>query len=107
MHKLGRITAVDITLGGRYDSELGLLVTMGASQHNGQTDSAWSTVSFTGVNHSYQEGYIHESAFMISYLAHLLNQAGITKISDLINKPVLCEFEEGELISWNLWTRTV
>lgn len=107
VHKLGRITAVEIALGGRYNSELGLLVSMGAAQHNGQADSAWSVESFTGVPHHYQEGSVNASAFMISYLAHLLNQADINKISDLLNKPVLCEFEEGELISWNLWTRTV
>lgn len=107
MHKLGRITSVEISLGGRYNSELGLLVSMGAAQHNGQADSAWSTVSFIGVRHHYQEGSVNESAFMISYLAYLLNQADVTKISELVNKPVLCEFEEDELVSWNLWTRTI
>lgn len=106
-HKLGRITAVDVSLGGRYNSELGLLVSMGAGQHNGQADSAWSVVSFIGVPHHYKEGEGNDCAFMISYLAHILNQADVTRLSDLVNKPVLCEFEEGELTSWNLWTRTV
>ena len=32
MHKLGRITSVEIALGGRYNSELGLLVSMGAER---------------------------------------------------------------------------
>jgi hypothetical protein len=107
VHKLGRITAVEIAIGGPYNSELGLLVSMGADQHNGQVNSAWSVESFTGVPHHYQEGSVNASAFLISYLAYILNQAHVTNISELLNKPVLCEFEEGELISWNLWTRTV
>jgi hypothetical protein len=106
-HKLGRITSVEIALGGKYNSELGLLITMGAAQHNGQTDSAWSVVSFDGVRHNYMRGDEELVAYLVNYLGHLLLKADVTKVSDLVNKPVLCEFEEGELTSWRLWDRTV
>jgi hypothetical protein len=107
INKLGRITQVELSLGGRYDSELGLLVTMGAAQYNGQPDSAWSVTSFDGVRHNYMRGDEELVAYLVNYLGHILQKAEVTKLSDLVSKPVICEFEQGELISWRLWDKTV
>jgi len=107
VHKLGRIISVEISLGGRYNSELGLLLTMGAGQHNGQLDSSWTVTSFDSVPHHFMSKDEGNVAFLVSFLAHLMNKADVTKISELVNKPVLCEFKEGELTSWSLWDQTV
>lgn len=106
-HKLGRILTAEIAFGGRYNSELGLLITVGASQHNGQPDSGWSAASFDGVRHNYARGEEDEVALLVIYLAHILTKADVNKISDLVNKPVLCEFEEGSMTSWKIWDQTV
>jgi hypothetical protein len=106
-HKLGRITSAEIALGGRYNSELGLLVTMGALQHNGQPNSEWSVTSFDGVRHNYMRGDEELVAYLVNYLGHLMLKAEVTKISELLHKPVLCTFEEEQLTSWKLWDRTV
>jgi hypothetical protein len=106
-HKLGRITSADVSLGGKYNSELGLLVHMGAAQHNGQPDSAWTAISFDGVSHSYMIGEEKLVAYLVSYISHILQKADVTKINELVNKPVLCEFEEGILVSWKLWGHTI
>lgn len=106
-HKLGRIISAEISIGGRYNSELGLLVTMGAAQHNGQEDSGWVATSFDGVRHNYARGEEEDVALLVNYLAHILTRAEVGKISELVNKPVLCEFEEGSMVSWRIWDQTV
>lgn len=106
-HKLGRIISAELSLGGPYNSEIGLLVTLGASQHNGQDNSSWVSTSFDGVRHNYMRGDEETVAYLVNYLGHLLQKAEITKVSELVHKPVLCEFEDGKLKSWTLWGHTV
>jgi hypothetical protein len=107
MHKLGRIIKADVVLGGRYNSELGLRLTMGAAQHNGQPDSAWEITTFDGVPHTYDIGDEEFPAFLVRYLGHVLVRAEVESVQALVSKPVLCEFQEGELISWEIWDRVV
>jgi hypothetical protein len=106
-HKLGRIITAEISLGGPYNSELGLLITLGASQHNGQDNSGWASTSFDGVRHTYMDGEEQTVAYLVNFLGHLLQKAEVTTINDLVHKPVLCEFEGDKLISWKLWGHTV
>lgn len=104
MHKLGRIVSAEISLGGRYNSELGLLLIMGASQHNGEEDSQWLVTSFDSIPHMYTAD---RDGILISYIADVLLAAEVTKVSELVNKPVICKFEKGLLTSWSIWDRTV
>lgn len=106
-HKLGRIITAEISLGGRYNHELGLLITVGAAQHNGQDNSSWVSTSFDGVRHNYMRGDEETVAYLVNYLGHILQKAEVTKVSELVHKPVLCEFEGDKLVSWKLWDRTV
>lgn len=106
-NKLGRIISAEISLGGRYNSELGLLVTMGASQHNGQESSSWLTTSFDSVSHNYVKGEEETVALLVNYLGHILVKAEIQAVSELVNKPVICEFDGDKLSSWSIWDKTV
>ena len=82
-HKLGRIFSVDLGFGGRYNSEYGLLVTMGASQYNGKPDSAWETSDFIGVSHV-ETNTFH--SFVNDFIVSSTTCAHVT-----IN-PVVCHF---------------
>jgi hypothetical protein len=106
-HKLGRIITAEISLGGPYNSELGLLVTLGASQHNGQESSSWVSTSFDGVRHNYMRGDEETVASLVYYLGHILQKADVTKINELVHKPVMCEFEGDNLVSWTVWGHTI
>jgi hypothetical protein len=104
LHKLGRIISAEVSLGGRYNSEMGLLIIMGASQHNGEENSNWLVTSFDSVPHKYNEG---RNGILISYIADILLTAEVTAVSELVSKPVICEFEKASLTSWRIWDQTV
>lgn len=98
VHKLGRIVCADVILGGKYNSEIGISITMGASKHNGQDDSAWEVECFE----SFGSAIPNNSHVSVYDVFDLFHAANVTKLSELVGKPVVCLFKEGMLQKWKL-----
>lgn len=97
--KLGRILEVDITLGGTYNHEMQLVLVLGADTWNGQPDSKWFVKAIEILGYA-QLGDC--SSMSLSKLVPLLHSANVTRLSELVSKPVLCSFNNETLHSWRL-----
>ena len=99
--KLGRIIVAEIMLGGRYNSELGIFISAGADRYNGQPDSQWSVDFFESVPHVYSAGGKELAPHLVGYISSLLTQADVETLGGLVDKPVICFFDEqGRATSW-------
>ena len=103
--KLGRILSIDFGLGGPYNSEFGLSVSMGADVWNGQPNSKWLVNDFVGASHITPKGSV--IILINSMVVGLLLDANVERLSELVNKPVLCTFNKEELESWSIWKHIV
>ena len=103
--KLGRILSIEVGLGGKYNTEYGIHVSLGADMHNGQVDSAWKVDEFIGDSHIKP----NPSAIILinTMFVGLLIDADATKMSELKGKPVVCIFKDGELDTWHILRTTV
>ena len=99
--KLGRILIAEIMLGGRYNSELGVYILAGADRHNGQPDSQWTAEYFESVPHIYGTDRRELAPHLVGYIGSLLTRADVETLSGLVDKPVICFFDEqGQSTSW-------
>lgn len=102
MKTIGRISRVELGFGGNYNSELGIYIEIEAKDTEGTV--LWAKSFFSG-NNTYTKDLDTSISVIQSFYdtVKILEDAQVQYISELINKAVVCEFDDiGKIRSWKI-----
>jgi len=102
---LGKIESCYIGIGGYQDCQLGFFVTL-TSGSSGVSDSrvAWDPERIKCSKNARwtEQDRSGEFAAILRYVSRLMDDAGVSKVSDLVGKPVSIKFRDRGLVSWRI-----